>query len=82
MLTDDARGSRNLTSILDHPDFTPDRIKHMKYAGLGGAPVPSAVTTRLEGMGITVFRSYGSTEQPSITGCRLVLRKSLAGGNE
>jgi len=59
-----------MTSILDHPDFTPDRIKHMKYAGLGGAPVPAAVTTRLEDLGITVFRSYGSTEQPSITGCR------------
>jgi acyl-CoA synthetase (AMP-forming)/AMP-acid ligase II len=41
----------------------------MKYAGLGGAPVPAAVTNRLEGLGITVFRSYGSTEQPSITGC-------------
>jgi len=59
-----------MTSILDHPDFTPDRIRHMKYAGLGGAPVPAAVTTRLEDLGITVFRSYGSTEHPSITGCR------------
>jgi acyl-CoA synthetase (AMP-forming)/AMP-acid ligase II len=58
-----------MTSILDHPDFTADRVKHMKYAGLGGAPVPVAVTTRLESLGITVFRSYGSTEQPSITGC-------------
>jgi acyl-CoA synthetase len=58
-----------MTSILDHPDFTADRVKHMKYAGLGGAPVPVAVTKRLESLGITVFRSYGSTEQPSITGC-------------
>jgi acyl-CoA synthetase len=58
-----------MTSILDHPDFTADRVKHMKYAGLGGAPVPVAVTRRLESLGITVFRSYGSTEQPSITGC-------------
>jgi acyl-CoA synthetase len=40
----------------------------MKYAGLGGAPVPAVVTERLEAHGITVFRSYGSTEQPSITG--------------
>ncbi|MDR0358906.1 MAG: AMP-binding protein, partial [bacterium] len=57
-----------MTSLLDHPDFTPADVAHMKYAGLGGASVPAAVTTRLEGLGITVWRSYGSTEHPSITG--------------
>jgi acyl-CoA synthetase (AMP-forming)/AMP-acid ligase II len=40
----------------------------MKYAGLGGSSVPAAVTTRLAEMGVTVFRAYGSTEHPSITG--------------
>ncbi len=59
-----------VTSLLDHPDFTPGHLKYMKYAGLGGSSVPSAVTTRLEELGITVFRSYGSTEHPSITGSR------------
>ncbi|MGO4759292.1 AMP-binding protein, partial [Streptomyces sp. 2MCAF27] len=39
----------------------------LKYAGLGGAAVPSAVTTRLERLGISVFRAYGSTEHPSVT---------------
>jgi len=58
-----------VTSVLDHPDFTPGKLAHMKYAGLGGAPVPAAVTDRLDGLGITVFRSYGSTEHPSVTGC-------------
>jgi acyl-CoA synthetase len=58
-----------LTSLLDHPDFTPEDVAHMKYAGLGGAPVPAAVTTRLAGLGITAWRSYGSTEHPSITAC-------------
>ncbi len=58
-----------LTSLLDHPDFTPGHLRHMKYAGLGGAAVPAAVTTRLAGLGITAWRSYGSTEHPSITGC-------------
>src|SRR5215472_3297467 len=57
-----------VTSLLDHPDFTRDHLKHMKYAGLGGAPVPAVVTERLDQFGITVFRSYGSTEHPSITG--------------
>src|SRR5215472_7447673 len=58
-----------LTSLLDHPDFTPEDVAHVKYAGLGGAPVPAAVTTRLAGLGITAWRSYGSSEHPSITAC-------------
>ncbi|AZG45742.1 AMP-binding protein [Gordonia insulae] len=57
-----------MTSLLEHPDFTPEHLPSMKYAGLGGSSVPSAVTTRLADLGITVFRSYGSTEHPSITG--------------
>ncbi|WP_199748108.1 AMP-binding protein, partial [Actinomadura sp. WAC 06369] len=59
-----------VTSLLDHPDFTPGHLAHMRYAGLGGSSVPAAVTTRLADLGITVFRSYGSTEHPSITGSR------------
>ena len=58
-----------VTSLLDHPDFTPEHLPHMKYAGLGGSSVPAAITRRLTDLGITVFRSYGSTEHPSITGC-------------
>ena len=58
-----------LTSLLDHPDFASVHLRQMKYAGLGGATVPAAVTTRLAGLGITAWRSYGSTEHPSITGC-------------
>lgn len=59
-----------MTSLLDHPDFTPAHLAGMKYAGLGGSAVPAAVTNRLAGLGITVFRSYGSTEHPSTTGSR------------
>ncbi|RAY17068.1 AMP-dependent synthetase [Actinomadura craniellae] len=57
-----------MTSLLDHPDFTPEHLPYMKYAGLGGAAVPAAVTTRLAELGVTVYRAYGSTEHPSITG--------------
>ena len=57
-----------VTSLLDHPDCSPGHLSAMKYAGLGGASVPAAVTARLAGLGITVWRSYGSTEHPSITG--------------
>jgi acyl-CoA synthetase (AMP-forming)/AMP-acid ligase II len=58
-----------LTSLLDHPDCTEEHIALMPYAGLGGSPVPDAVTRRATDLGIRVFRSYGSTEHPSITGC-------------
>ena len=59
-----------VTSLLDHPDFTPQHLSVLRYAGLGGSSVPAAVTERLAALGITVFRSYGSTEHPSLTGCR------------
>ncbi len=58
-----------LTSLLDHPDFTEDHLRLMPFAGLGGSPVPDAVTQRASSLGIAVYRSYGSTEHPSITGC-------------
>ncbi|HEX8803983.1 MAG TPA: AMP-binding protein [Acidimicrobiales bacterium] len=57
-----------LTSLLDHPDFTEEHLALMPFAGLGGSSVPVAVTERATRLGITVWRSYGSTEHPSITG--------------
>jgi acyl-CoA synthetase (AMP-forming)/AMP-acid ligase II len=57
-----------LTSLLDHPDFTKEHLAYMPFAGMGGSPVPVAFTDRASKLGIEVFRSYGSTEQPSITG--------------
>lgn len=60
-----------ITSLLDHPAFAPDaHLPYLRYAGLGGSSVPAAVTTRLAGLGIHVFRAYGSTEHPSITSSR------------
>lgn len=60
-----------VTSLLDHPDFTTEHLRHLKHLGLGGSAVPAAVTRRLADLGILVYRSYGSTEHPSITGSRL-----------
>jgi acyl-CoA synthetase len=60
-----------LTSLLDHRDFTPDLVAMMPFAGLGGSSVPVPVTERATKLGIKVFRSYGSTEHPSITGSLL-----------
>ncbi|HVV75474.1 MAG TPA: AMP-binding protein [Mycobacteriales bacterium] len=56
-----------LTSVLDHPDFTEAHLPHMPFSGLGGSTVPAAVTDRAERLGIKCYRSYGSTEHPSIT---------------
>jgi acyl-CoA synthetase len=56
-----------LTSLLDHPDFSDEHLALMPVAGLGGSPVPVAVTERATRLGIKVFRAYGSTEHPSIT---------------
>ena len=60
-----------LTSLLDHPDFTDEHLALMPFAGIGGSTVPVAVMERLGRMGIAAWRSYGSTEHPSITGCLL-----------
>jgi acyl-CoA synthetase len=57
-----------VTSLLDHPDCADEHRKHIKTVGLGGSTVPAAVTRRLADYGVFVFRSYGSTEHPSITG--------------
>jgi len=54
--------------VLDHPDCTAEHLKHFTTVGLGGSTVPAAVTRRLADLGIFVFRSYGSSEHPSITG--------------
>ena len=60
-----------LTSLIDHPDFSPEHLALMPWSGLGGSPIPVAVAERATRMGIEVFRSYGSTEHPSITGSYL-----------
>jgi acyl-CoA synthetase (AMP-forming)/AMP-acid ligase II len=58
-----------LTSLLDHPDFDPAvHLEFMGHIGLGGSAVPAAVTERATELGISVVRSFGSTEHPSITG--------------
>jgi acyl-CoA synthetase len=57
-----------LTSLLDSPEFTEQHLAHLPHAGLGGSPVPAAVGERAARLGISLIRSYGSTEHPSISG--------------
>lgn len=60
-----------VTSMVEHPDYTPEHLAHMKYVGLGGSAVPAAVTRMLTDLGVVAFRAYGSTEHPSITASAL-----------
>ncbi len=73
MLEDDlSAGSGStyfLTSLLDHPDFTAEHAARMSHIGLGGSSVPRTVGERSDALGISMVRSFGSTEHPSITGC-------------
>ncbi|MET0911275.1 MAG: AMP-binding protein, partial [Ilumatobacteraceae bacterium] len=57
-----------LSTLLDHPDFTPEHAANMEQIGLGGAPVPVELGRRAEALGIKIIRAYGSTEHPSTTG--------------
>lgn len=57
-----------VTSLMDHPKFSERHLARFTTVGLGGSTVPAAVTRRLADLGLFVFRSYGSTEHPSITG--------------
>jgi acyl-CoA synthetase (AMP-forming)/AMP-acid ligase II len=56
------------TSLLDSPGFGPEHVELMRFVGLGGSPIPDAVAERADELGISLVRSYGSTEHPSVTG--------------
>ncbi|MGA6205900.1 AMP-binding protein [Nocardia testacea] len=60
-----------VTSMVEHPDYTPEHLAHMRYVGLGGSAVPAAVTRMLTDLGVIAFRAYGSAEHPSITASAL-----------
>ena len=57
-----------LQSLLDDPSCTAEHRALMAHVGLGGAPVPAAFVDRARDLGISIVRSYGSTEHPSTTG--------------
>lgn len=56
------------TSLLDAPGFGPRHLALMAQVSLGGSPIPDAVADRAVKLGISLTRSYGSTEHPSVTG--------------
>src|SRR5262249_60179012 len=56
-----------VTSLLDHPDCTPDHTSHFTTVGLGGSTVPAAVTRRPTQPRNVVFPSYRRSENPPVT---------------
>lgn len=57
-----------LTSIMNHPDFTPADMQLVEAVFLGATTIPPAFAERLADQGVTCARTYGSTEQPTIVG--------------
>ncbi len=56
-----------LSGMLDHPDLATRDLSSLRLFGCGGAGVPPALIEKAAAHGIFSFRSYGSTEHPSIT---------------
>lgn len=59
-----------LTSLVDHPDFRAEDLAKMSVISVGGSPIPTAFVDRMASLGITLSRSYGSTEHPTTTATR------------
>lgn len=57
-----------LSSLLDSPHLTPERLARMETAVLGASAVPTPFARRARAQGVEVVRSYGLTEQPTVTG--------------
>jgi acyl-CoA synthetase (AMP-forming)/AMP-acid ligase II len=66
-LTAGSGGPYFLTSLLDHPDCTPDHVRRIRHVAIGGSSVPDALAERATELGISIVRGYGSTEHPSTT---------------
>jgi len=69
-LTSGSGSTYFLQSLLDDPGCTDRHRKLLERVGLGGSAVPAAVADRAEALGVSIVRSYGSTEHPSTTGSR------------
>jgi acyl-CoA synthetase len=60
-----------LSALIDHPDFTDELAHRMGYVILGGSTVPETLVTKASLRGITVLRSYGLTEHPTVSAGQL-----------
>lgn len=56
-----------LSSLLEHPDLAANHLRAIGKTGMGGAPIPPAFCDFAASRGVTVMRSFGATEHPSIS---------------
>lgn len=57
--------------LMDHPEFSPQRVASLRLLSCGGAGVSPAFAERARTeLGVVVKRAYGSTEAPTITTSR------------
>ena len=56
-----------LSSLIDHPDCTPEHHALIGSSSLGGAAVTPQLVYRASELGIVAWRGYGCTEHPSIS---------------
>jgi cyclohexanecarboxylate-CoA ligase len=57
-----------LTSMIDHPSFSVERIKSLRVVSMGGSSMTSeSIALLAERLECAVKRTYGSTEAPSVT---------------
>jgi acyl-CoA synthetase len=57
-----------LSALIDHPAFTDELAERMGHVILGGSTVPGSLVDTAARRGITVLRSYGLTEHPTVSG--------------
>ena len=60
-----------LSALIDHPKFTDELAARMGYVILGGSTVPERLVTEAARRGVTVLRSYGLTEHPTVSAGRI-----------
>lgn len=60
-----------LSALIDHPRFTDELAHRMRYVILGGSVVPESLVTKAAYRGLTVLRSYGLTEHPTVSASAL-----------
>lgn len=59
-----------LSALIDHPRFTRELGQRMGYVILGGSTVPAGLVAKAADRGVTVLRSYGLTEHPTVSAGR------------
>lgn len=60
-----------LSALIDHPSFTDELAARMGYVILGGSTIPEALVAKAASRGVSVLRSYGLTEHPTVSAASL-----------